>query len=153
MLYGGTTKGRERLYAATLERTSHLYRVHRRCEKCPHELIVLSTISCISLCKLLCLMFHFSSIWLSLQMLACISLRSLLRPVSFVSFGCSPKCPHVYLCAVCCAMYGTVPPCGQCVQITGRWWSEMSFCDALQRSRYLNSGPIHPCIVIRSLFS
>ncbi|PBK68625.1 hypothetical protein ARMSODRAFT_208599 [Armillaria solidipes] len=45
-------------------------------------------------------------IWLSCQMLSCISLRSLLRHV------CS------------------VPPCGQCVQHTGRWWSELSFCDA-----------------------
>ncbi|KAG7440263.1 uncharacterized protein BT62DRAFT_1012922 [Guyanagaster necrorhizus] len=70
--------------------------------------------------------------------------------VFFVSFhlAVSPNAcmyiPAQPVAPFCCAMYGTVPPCGQCVQLTGRWWSEMSFCDALQRSRYLNSGPIRP---------
>ncbi|KAK0452064.1 uncharacterized protein EV420DRAFT_690265 [Desarmillaria tabescens] len=74
---------------------------------------------------------------------------------SHLPFGCLSKCLHVYPCAACCALYPvhliwlscqvvscislrsllrhvcSVPPCGQCVQHTSRWWSELSFCGVI----------------------
>ncbi|KAK0220548.1 hypothetical protein IW262DRAFT_1034311 [Armillaria fumosa] len=72
--------------------------------------------------SVLCCSYAFLVVFL--QILACISPRSLLR--HFIWLSCQIACISLrsLLRHVC-----SVPPCGQYVQLTGRRWSESSFCN------------------------